>query len=300
MPEFYNKKILKNKLIPVKSIAKKTIPDFRLISMGLQQQIDDQVKTLNRLRTQHQLLVTGENGNDFNIQSSFDTHIFNIPDASNVNRGLITPQTQTIGGNKTFLNDLIVDGFAYLNEIKQTIIGSGTNTVDANLFKTRQFDITSTKGDIWVDDGTQLRRLPIGTTDQKLVVDPTTSTGLKWQDGGLFNGTIVLANPVTPPEITTNVNNYNPTGLSGTNMLRLSSNGNYIITGLQAPSPAVGQFILIINVGVNNLILKNDDVNSQAGNRFLAGADKLLQASETLVVVYDPISLRWRIVAQQL
>jgi hypothetical protein len=48
----------------------------------------------------------GTNGIDVNIVSAGNTHTFNFPDASIANRGLITPNTQTIGGNKTFNNDI--------------------------------------------------------------------------------------------------------------------------------------------------------------------------------------------------
>lgn len=49
----------------------------------------------------------GKNGTDVNIVSAEKTHTFNFPDASIANRGLITPNAQTIGGNKTFNNDII-------------------------------------------------------------------------------------------------------------------------------------------------------------------------------------------------
>jgi D-arabinose 5-phosphate isomerase GutQ len=48
----------------------------------------------------------GTNGIDVNIISAGNTHTFNFPDASIANRGLITPNAQTIGGNKTFNNDI--------------------------------------------------------------------------------------------------------------------------------------------------------------------------------------------------
>src|SRR3989339_360407 len=48
----------------------------------------------------------GTNGIDVNIVSAGNTHTFNFPDASIANRGLITPNAQTIGGNKTFNNDI--------------------------------------------------------------------------------------------------------------------------------------------------------------------------------------------------
>lgn len=50
--------------------------------------------------------AVGTNGTDVNIISVGKTHTFNFPDASIANRGLITPNAQTFGGNKTFNNDI--------------------------------------------------------------------------------------------------------------------------------------------------------------------------------------------------
>lgn len=50
--------------------------------------------------------AVGTNGTDVNIISAGKTHTFNFPDASIANRGLITPNAQTFGGNKTFNNDI--------------------------------------------------------------------------------------------------------------------------------------------------------------------------------------------------
>ena len=49
-----------------------------------------------------QTFATGAAGTDFGISSSGSTHTFNIPDASASARGLVTADTQTIAGAKTF------------------------------------------------------------------------------------------------------------------------------------------------------------------------------------------------------
>ncbi|MEI6509280.1 MAG: hypothetical protein WCO54_12415, partial [Bacteroidota bacterium] len=46
--------------------------------------------TLNGLTGTSQTFATGFSGSDFNISSSGTTHTFNIPNASAINRGLIT------------------------------------------------------------------------------------------------------------------------------------------------------------------------------------------------------------------
>jgi hypothetical protein len=99
---------------------------------------------------------------------------------------------------------------------------------------------------------------------------------------------------ITPPALTGNANDYNPTGLSTANMLRLSSTGNYNITGLQQPSPLSNQALYIVNVGTNQITINDNDTNSLAVNRFLLGGSKVLQANEGMMVIYDKTSLVWR------
>lgn len=63
---------------------------------------------------EYKSLITGTAGTDFNIDnSSIGLSILNIPSASATARGLITPGTQTIGGNKTIDGTFTVnhDGF---------------------------------------------------------------------------------------------------------------------------------------------------------------------------------------------
>ena len=59
---------------------------------------------LNGLTAQVQTFATGTSGTDFGINSTTNTHTFNIPDASDTARGLITTGAQTLAGIKTFGN----------------------------------------------------------------------------------------------------------------------------------------------------------------------------------------------------
>lgn len=62
------------------------------------------ISALNGLTENTQYFATGTSGTDFAISSVTNTHTFNIPDASNIARGLITTGNQTLKGIKTFGN----------------------------------------------------------------------------------------------------------------------------------------------------------------------------------------------------
>ncbi|ARR74925.1 hypothetical protein SAGO17_0005 [Mimivirus AB-566-O17] len=77
------------------------------------------------------------------------------------------------------------------NIIHQNLSGAGTNThtqIDSHISSTLnphsvtidQITVTTTKGDILVEDGSNVVRLPVGTDTYILTSDSTESTGLKW------------------------------------------------------------------------------------------------------------------------
>lgn len=65
-------------------------------------------RTLNGLVVETQNFAVASSGTDFNINSSGDTHTFNIPSASASNRGLVTTGSQTFAGVKTFSDSPVV------------------------------------------------------------------------------------------------------------------------------------------------------------------------------------------------
>lgn len=93
--------------------------------------------------------------------------------------------------------------------------------------------------------------------------------------------------------IASSTNNLVIQGIEGAVLIRITSTGNFAITGLVNPDPQSRQ-IIVFNAGLNNITLKNNDINSSAINRFLIGSDKLLQADEGVALVYDSVSQRWR------
>ena len=100
---------------------------------------------------------------------------------------------------------------------------------------------------------------------------------------------------VTPTQITSNQNNYDTLGYS---WLRLSTDASRTITGFTGG--AKGRVLYITNVGSNDIVLADESTSSTAANRITAhnSANFTLLAEETVKLVYDDTTLRWRIVGK--
>ncbi len=106
---------------------------------------------------------------------------------------------------------------------------------------------------------------------------------------------IKLSGGITPPEITSNRNDYDPDGFADASVLRLSSDASRAITGLQAA--ADGRLVAIQNAGSNAIILRNEDAASSSANRFATASDITLAAAQCAVLQYDAAASRWRALA---
>lgn len=105
----------------------------------------------------------------------------------------------------------------------------------------------------------------------------------------------LFAADISPAQLTANADDYNPTSLSTSTVLRVSSDASRNITGLQGG--ADGRVIVLANVGSNPIVLKDSDAASAAANRFALDADLTLSADMSAVLIYDATSSRWRLMA---
>lgn len=107
-----------------------------------------------------------------------------------------------------------------------------------------------------------------------------------------FQSAVSLSGDISPSLITSNQNDYAPTGFSTTAAVRLSTDASRNITGLAGG--ADGRIIVLHNVGSFDVVLKNQDAASTAANQFLFGGDVTLLANYSITLRYDATSSRWR------
>jgi hypothetical protein len=148
-----------------------------------------------------------------------------------------------------------------------------------------------------------------GTNGQVLTRDSAQTDGWQWvaapglpasvaslDIGNLdVTQTLELSGVLTPPQITANQNNYAPTGLPTSTVLRLSTSAALSLTGLQAGGS--GRTLYLHNIGANDLVLVNDSASSTAANRFALGSDLTITTNRVAVLQYDLLSARWRAVS---
>lgn len=156
--------------------------------------------------------------------------------------------------------------------------------------------ITGTANEITISNGSGVSGDPTASLPAALTFTGKTVTGGTF--GGIAaTGTLDVqeaqkaSGDISPAQITSNQNDYAPTGFSTATVLRLSTDASRNITGLAGG--ADGRRILVRNVGSFDLVLKDQDAGSTAANRFKFGSDITLPASSAIWITYDATDSRW-------
>lgn len=97
---------------------------------------------------------------------------------------------------------------------------------------------------------------------------------------------------ISPAQITADQNDYNPTGLSTATVLRLSTDAARNITGLAGG--ADGRILVLLNIGAFDFVLVDESASSSAANRFAFDANATVAGDQSIIIIYDSTSSRWR------
>ncbi len=147
-------------------------------------------------------------------------------------------------------------------------------------------------------------RAEIGLTGDDDFHFKTSPDGSSWVDAlvldktsgaAQFNSAVQLTGDLSPAQITADQNDYDPAGLAGASVLRLTTDAPRRITGLAGG--AEGRLFSIVNCGSNPFVLANANAGSSAANRFDIAADLRIAPSEGAILIYDATSSRWRLLS---
>lgn len=130
-------------------------------------------------------------------------------------------------------------------------------------------------------------------TDETGSYDGTVWT---WGSGG-FPNPFALTEDLTPATLTGDVNDYNPTGLSTSDVLRLNAGTNpRSITGIAGG--ADGRVLVIQNISdADDITLIYESTSSAEANRFKTNGDITIRPSRSAIIIYDATISRWRLLA---
>jgi len=194
---------------------------------------------------------------------------------------------------------------------------SGANVPLLNAANTWSLAQTFTTAPVFTDQSGSRTALGLGTAATQntgtsganvpLLNGNNTLSGNNTQSGSWtvsgpadYQSAFALSGDISPSQITSNTNDYAPTGYLTATTYRLSTDAGRNLTGLAGG--ADGAIKIIHNIGSNNLVLTNEDSNSSAANRLQMGGDVTLSAGTSVTVRYDATGIgggtgRWRAVA---
>lgn len=155
--------------------------------------------------------------------------------------------------------------------------GSGDVATDA---------IWDAKGDLAVGTGANTAaKLTVGTDGTQVYADAATATGLRW-------GPSVIS----PAQITSDQDNYAPTGWAKAQIVRISGDTEArAVTSFSATFD--GDIKTIFNVGSSTIYIPMEHPDGTAANRVSGYSDFYLCAGRSLQIMYDNTTTRWVILS---
>lgn len=181
-------------------------------------------------------------------------------------------------------------------------------TLSAGNGVTLWYDNTSTRWRATSGSGGGAAGAPVGASYLTLGTDATLTServftagnNVVVTDGGAGGNytvavgtqTFTLNGIISPTGTTGTVNDYAPTSLSTSAIIRQTTTAATTITGLTGGSS--GRMILFFNIGTHDIDFSNENSSSTAANRFAFGIDYRLAPNKSIMLWYDSTSSRWR------
>lgn len=307
-----------------------------LLSWFSAQPLDATLTALAGLSTSADQLIYSTGSDAFALSSltSYARTLLDDPDAATMRTTLGLGTIAVQNANNVSITGGTIDGVAVTNgsasnvtitggTITNTAISNGTvdnTTISRSGFAEWATGIVYTIGDfilaVYESEIRAFKSLTNHTSSgtvfpgNQIIALPSNNFVGDWQEISPLRGTFgqvsfgqdfAFSSSISPPTLTANVNDYNPTGLQTCNFIRLTASANVNLTGLAAPNPSRNQALFICNIGAQfNITFVNESASSTAANRFLLGASKTIQRDEGILLIYDDVSLRWRSQAIQI
>ncbi len=161
---------------------------------------------------------------------------------------------------------------------------------------TRTLTVPDFSGTLGAFDGASGGQTLVGGTDSGDVLTLQSNSS---NDGVVeLSDAITLPGSISPAEITGDQDDYDPTGLSGATVLRLSSDSNRAITGLAGGID--GRIVIIYNVGAQKFRFTNEDAASTAANRFsfVNTRSVMVFPNDGVIFRYDGTESRWHTISR--
>lgn len=224
------------------------------------------ITTLNTLTASTQTFAVGTSGSDFNISSVTSTHTFNLPDAGTSTRGVVSLSSQTLHGQKTFENGIIIpyqtSGALVMSGNVSVSVAPGISGIGLALQSYTYTDNGSARTET---NGQNLNLIsaPIITSGNAVIYSNNSST-LRVTGSPIATGSMTLSHPWA---IYANDANYIQTLAMGLNEQSSSAtlgNGSIVVyTGaggdaftLPALTTHPGKVYFIKNAGSGNLTVQ--------------------------------------------
>ena len=124
----------------------------------------------------------------------------------------------------------------------------------------------------------------------------TASTAVWTQVASTLSGGVQMTGVISPTALAADQDDYSPTGNTSASVIRQGASANVIITGLAGGAP--GFLKTFHNIATDKTITLADGAlvtSSTAANRFALGGNHIiLHPGQSVDLIYDAISSRWR------